>query len=44
MSEQSKSQQPTKKFGKGSNRRKEDIKKLRTNWEEIKGMRPSKFK
>jgi stalled ribosome alternative rescue factor ArfA len=43
MSEQPK-QPPTKKYGKGSGRRKEDPKKVRTNWEEIKGMRPSKFK
>lgn len=33
-----------KKYGKGSGRRKEDPKKVRTNWEEIKGFKKGKFK
>ena len=43
MSEQPK-QSPKKSYGKGSGRRKEDIKKVRTNWDEISGFKPSKFK
>ena len=34
----------TKKVGKGSNRRTEDPKKVRTNWDDIKGFSKSKFK
>ena len=30
--------------GKGSGRRKEDVKLVRENWDDIKGMKPSKFK
>lgn len=30
--------------GKGDNRRPEDPKKVRTNWDEIKGFKKSKFK
>jgi hypothetical protein len=30
--------------GKTSKRRQENIKKVRTNWSEIKGFKPSKFK
>ena len=33
-----------KSGGKGSNRRKENIKAVRKNWDEIKGFKPSKFK
>jgi len=40
----SKQSTPTKQYGKGSSRRKEDIKKVRDNWDNIKGMKPSKFK
>lgn len=29
--------------GKGSKRRKEDFRRVRTHWENIKGFRPSKF-
>lgn len=31
-------------YGKGSKRRKEDLKKVRKNWDGIKGFKPSKFK
>jgi hypothetical protein len=30
-------------YGKGSERRIEDFRKVQTNWDEIKGFRPSKF-
>ena len=43
MSEQPK-QTPQKTYGKTSKRRREDPKKVRTNWDEVKGFRPSKFK
>ena len=33
-----------KKYGKGSKRRKEDFKKILTNWDDIKGFGKSKFK
>lgn len=32
-----------KQSGKGSERRKEDFRKVQSNWDEIKGFRPSKF-
>ena len=39
------SEQPKKvKSGKGSGRRKEDPKKVRSNWDNIAGFKPSKFK
>jgi len=31
------------KPGKGSERRKEDFRKVQDNWDDIKGFRPSKF-
>jgi len=43
MSEQP-AKQPTKTYGKLSKRRVEDPKKVRVNWDEIKGFKPSKFK
>jgi hypothetical protein len=43
MSE-NKFQKMMKSGGKGSNRRKENIKEVRKNWDEIKGFKPSKFK
>ena len=42
--EQPKNNQTAKTYGKLSKRRPEDPKKVRTNWNEIKGFKPSKFK
>jgi hypothetical protein len=33
-----------KTYGKGSNRRPEDFRKVRTRWDDIKGFQKSKFK
>jgi hypothetical protein len=33
-----------KQYGKGSNRRPENFRKVRDNWDDVVGFRPSKFK
>lgn len=43
MKKEFKGENKKPKYGKGSERRKEDFRKVQDNWDDIRGFRPSKF-